>query len=194
MARRPRLADRDLRRFTRLMSARMTDFDCASLCAPNPGEIPPCCDNRETVPVLYRDEYRRYRRRTDFWKKHVPTDRAGRKLAEQMASYNVLAECPGPRACRRSLRALVCRMFPFEPHLDEEGRVVGLVYQEERSDRCPLVGKPRSLYNDRYIRNSIIFWSELLDRLPDEKEMYLEESRKLRRRCRRRGVKPRVFR
>jgi hypothetical protein len=83
--------------------------------------------------------------------------------------------------------------FPFEPHLDRDGKVLGLVFIEEGSDECPLVRKPLRIYNPLYITNAIQFWQELIELIPDEKELYTSESRKRERRAKRRGERVRII-
>jgi len=188
-----RLTDRRLRRWYRLLSVRMTEFDCGTLCAPDNDGSPYCCDRGQVVPVLYRDELCWHRRRSRFWRRSKPRTPEEKKLAAEIIDDVVLADCPGVAGCRRSLRALVCRTFPFEPHLDEDGRLFGITYQYSVEAECPLVGRPRRTYNAAYIRNALIFWNEALDVFPEEREMYIAESRKLRRRFRKQGRRIRVF-
>jgi hypothetical protein len=57
-----------------------------------------------------------------------------------------------------------------------------------------LIGRPARLYNPKYIANSIRFWSELFEIYPEEKEMYIRESRKRRRRTERKGKRFKVIR
>ena len=53
--------------------------------------------------------------------------------------------------------------------------------------------KSRRIYNPVYIANSIVFWQELFDLYPEEKELYIHESGKRERRLKRQGKKIRVF-
>ena len=173
-----KLTEKQLIRFYRLLSVRMTDFDCGRRCAPHNHDIPYCCDHRKVVPVLFRDEYNWLRTKARFWGKMPIKTASEKKLVKDTCAYNVFAQCPGVGECRRTLRALVCRLFPFEPFLDEWGSVLGLVYQDGENQRCPLVGKPQRIYNPHYIRNSIRVWQELIDIFPEERDMYIDESRK----------------
>jgi hypothetical protein len=84
-------------------------------------------------------------------------------------------------------------IFPFEPHVNQSGNVQGLVYTKNGSGDCPLMGKSQRIYNPSYIANSITFWHELFDLHPDEKELYIQESRKRERRSKRQGEKIRIF-
>jgi hypothetical protein len=189
-----RLTERQVRRFVRLLSVSMTDFDCGALCAPHHGGIPYCCNTTNVVPILFRTEYGMHRRRDGFWTRFRPRTKAERRMIEEACDYNVFCTCPGPAGCRRSRRALVCRTFPFEPHLDTGGRVMGLAYQDETNPGCPLNGKPSRLYNPAYIRNAIRFWMELTAAIPEERRLYMAESRKRERRALRTGRPYRLFR
>jgi hypothetical protein len=115
------------------------------------------------------------------------------KMTKELCSYNIYSVCPGPEKCIRSKRSLICMTFPFEPYVDRSGRVLGLVYKNDENDGCPLVGKPGSIYNPVYITNSILFWQELLDMFPEEKELYMEESQKHRRMAKRKRRKLRII-
>ena len=188
-----KLTEKQLKRFYRLLSVRMTDFDCGSKCAPENDGVPYCCDREQVTPVLFSDEYRWHRERGAFWKKMPIKTKKDKKLVEETCTYNVFSVCPGVKSCRRILRSLSCRMFPFEPFLDEEGAVIGLVYQDGENEHCPLVGKPRRLYNQAYIRNAIRVWQELVDTFQEEKEMYLRESRRRKRLATRTGKSLIIF-
>ena len=84
-------------------------------------------------------------------------------------------------------------MFPFEPFLDDTGCVIGLVYQIGENEGCSLVGKPQGIYNPTYIANSIRVWQELVDIFPEEKDMYIRESRKLKYKSAQIGASVRFF-
>jgi hypothetical protein len=188
-----KLREKQLKRFYRLLSVRMTDFDCGRKCAPKNDGVPYCCDREQVTPVLFRDEYRWHREQGTFWKKMPIKTKRDKKLVEETCTYNVFSVCPGVESCRRTLRSLSCRMFPFEPFLDKTGTVTGLVYQDGENERCPLVGKHRRHYNQAYIRNAIRVWQELVDTFPEEKEMYLRESRRRKRLATRTGKPLRIF-
>lgn len=83
--------------------------------------------------------------------------------------------------------------FPFEPHLNKDGDILGLVYTNTHKTECPLIGKSEKTYNPLYISNVIQFWREVFELYPEEEEMYLDESRKRERRLKRQGKKLRVF-
>ncbi|UCF87104.1 MAG: hypothetical protein JSV71_06405 [Nitrospiraceae bacterium] len=188
-----RLTEKHLRRFYRLLSVRMVDFDCGRLCAPENKGIPYCCDSELVAPILYREELAWHRKNGKYWGKMPVKNSTDRKMVKELCSYNVYAECPGPQGCVRSKRSLVCMAFPFEPHLDRDGKVLGLVFIEDGSDDCPLVRKPLRIYNPLYITNAIQFWQELIELVHDEKELYASESRKRERRAKRRGEGVRII-
>jgi hypothetical protein len=196
-----RITEKQLRRFYRLLSVRMIDFDCGKLCAPKNNGIPSCCENENVVPILFREEFnwhgkngKFWGKNGKFWKRITAKKKSIKKMIEESASYYVFSECLGPGGCRRSKRSLCCMTFPFEPHVNREGMVVGLVYTKHSTGDCPLVGKPRRIYNPLYISNSITFWQELFDLYPQEEELYIEESGKRERRAKRQGKRIRIFR
>ena len=117
-----------------------------------------------------------------------------RKLAEECNDWKeVLTLCPGIRKCDRTRRALVCRVFPFEPHCDPNGKMIGLAYNYTPEIPCPLRRRRKNIYNPAYLRNAMIVWRDILDIFPEEKELYIEESRKLRRRFKRLGRRVPIF-
>ena len=189
-----RITEKKLRRFYKLLSVRMIDFDCGKLCAPANDGIPHCCDNESIVPVLFREEFNWHRKNGKFWGEIPTLNKSIRKMKEESASYYVFATCPRPSKCRRSRRSLNCMSFPFEPHVSQSGEVLGLVYTDNGKEGCPLMKKPRRIFNPTYISNSIVFWQELLDLYPDERDLYINESAKRQRRLKRQGGKIRLFR
>ena len=188
-----RLSEEQVKRFHRLLSVRMTDFDCGRLCTPGNKGIPLCCDQRHVVPVLFRSEWKWLRKQGELWERMPAESKSDRKMVKELVDYSVYCECRGPAECRRGQRALVCRTFPFEPYVDAEGIVQGLVFQSPDPKRCPLVSHPRKAFNDRYIRNAIRFWQELLDTIPEERELYIRESKKHKRRASRKRHAVRVL-
>ena len=187
------LTEKHLRRFYRLLSVRMTDFDCGQHCLQQNDDVPYCCDQERVVPLLFKDEYNWHRKQGSFWRKMPIRTKSDEKLVRDCCSYNIFSMCPGVQHCRRTQRALVCRMFPFEPFLDDTGCVIGLVYQIGENEGCSLVGKPQGIYNPTYIANSIRVWQELVDIFPEEKDMYIRESRKLKYKSAQIGASVRFF-
>ncbi len=188
-----RITAKKLRRFQRLLSVRMIDFDCGKLCAPANGGIPHCCDSEGIVPVLFREEFNWQKKNGKFWSEIQTLNKHIRKMKEESASYYVFATCPTPAKCRRSRRSLNCMSFPFEPQVNQSGEVIGLVFTDNGKDGCPLMKKPRRIFNPLYISNSILFWQELLDLYPDEMDLYIRESAKRQRKLKRQGKRLRIF-
>lgn len=189
-----RISENKLRRFYRLLSIPMIDFDCGKLCAPKNGGIPVCCENEDVVPILFHEEYKYHSRNGRFWKRMPPVNKEIKKFIDESEDYYIFSKCPGPAGCKRSKRSLNCRTFPLEPHVAKEGEVIGLAYAEARDVNCPLIGKPKKIFNSLYIQNTIKFWQEMFECYPEEKEMYIEESRKRERRLKRRGKRLSIFR
>jgi hypothetical protein len=165
-----------LGRFFRLLSVRMLDFDCGALCAPRNRGVPYCCDGSQVIPLLYKSEYRWLAARGDQWRRMPSTEEPARTILNGAAPCNLCALCTGPARCKRSLRALACRAYPLEPHVDHRGAVAGLVFLHDDAGRCPLVAMPRSTFRSAYVRNAIVFWQELIDALPEERELFVTES------------------
>ncbi len=188
-----RLSDKNIRRFYRLLSVRMIDFDCGELCAPKHGGIPYCCDNSGVVPVLFREEFKWQRKMDSFWKRMPVRTKVDRKLIDETCPHNILAECSGHKRCIRSRRSFICMTFPFEPHIGRDGEILGLAYIDDGHDGCVLLKKPQKIYNPAYIANSILFWQELFDVFPEEMELYAVESRGRERRAKKKGKKVRIF-
>jgi hypothetical protein len=53
--------------------------------------------------------------------------------------------------------------------------------------------KPQHIYNQIYIRNTIRVWQELVDTFPEEKDLYIRESRKRTRQAARAGKPVCIF-
>jgi hypothetical protein len=189
-----RISEKQLRRFHRLLSVKMIDFDCGEICSPENKGIPKCCENEFVVPVLFRDEFKWHRKNGKFWKRMPPKTKEIRTFIEESETYYVFSQCAGPKNCLRSKRSFNCMIFPFEPYISRDGDIMGLMYAEGDKDTCPLIGKPAKTFNPAYIANSIKFWQELFELYPEEKEMYMEESRKRERKAKRKGKRFRILR
>lgn len=183
-----------LQRVYRLLSVRMTDFDCGRLCAPANDGIPCCCDTAHAVPVLYREELRMHRRRSAFWKRFKPRTRAQKQECDSLDPYCVMAVCPGATRCRRALRSVACRSFPFEPHVDDDGDMIGLTFIYRMEETCPLIGLPRGTFNPDFLHNAMLAWTQILNHSELERDAMRQESRALRRRFRKRGRTIEIFR
>ena len=156
----------------------MIDFDCGELCAPKNGGTPVCCENEDVVPVLFHEEYKYHWKNGRFWKRMPPITKEIKEFIEESEDYYVFAKCPGVSGCKRDRRSLNCRTFPLEPYLNKDGDVEGLAYADARQVNCPLIGKPMTIFDPVFIENAITFWEEMFECYPEEKEMYMDESRK----------------
>lgn len=161
-------------------SANVTGFNCGELCAPGNNGIPVCCVNQDHQPVLFRDELKWLRTRTNLWHKRPATTRKLKKMDAEIENYICYADCKGIAHCERRNRSLTCRFFPFEPYFDEKGQFKGLTWMYRAEDSCPLIGKPKKQINSRYIAQSINVWKKIFLAYPGEVECYIEESKKLR--------------
>ncbi|MBI4842901.1 MAG: TIGR04282 family arsenosugar biosynthesis glycosyltransferase [Nitrospirae bacterium] len=188
-----RIAEEDIERFQNLLAVEMIDFDCGKLCAPINNGVPACCDNESVVPILFQEEYKRHWHNGRFWKR-APKTKEIKKYIKEHEDYYVFSQCPGTGRCERPKRSFNCMTFPFEPHLDRDGNVAGISYMNSREIECPLMGKPKKIYNPEYISNSIKFWNELFAHYPEEKDMYMGESLKRERRAKRAGKGFKLFR
>lgn len=187
-----RITEKDIERFQDLLSVKMIDFDCGKLCAPGNGGIPRCCENDSVVPILFQEEYKLHRRGGKFWKLAEKTEEV-RQYIKECEDYYVFASCPGPQKCIRTQRSFNCMTFPFEPHINKYGEVVGLSYLNSREIKCSLIDKPKKTYNSKYISNSIKFWNELFKHYPEEREVYMDESRKRERKAKKAGKRFKLF-
>ena len=87
----------------------VTEIDCGTLCAPDNGGVPICCDKSRIVPVLYKKEYQVLRARSDLWRPFRPQTEQQRELGEDMRPCDRLCECKGVAHCERDNRSLACR-------------------------------------------------------------------------------------
>ena len=180
-----RFSKKQLKRFYKLLSVPMIDFDCGKLCAPENDGIPVCCENEGVVPILFNEEYKYYWKNGRFWKRMPPVTKEIKKFIEEAEDYYIFAKCPEHEGCERTKRSICCRTFPLEPHVSKDGEVIGLAYANARDINCPLIGRPQTIFNPVYIRNVIKFWQEMFEFYPEEQEMYIDESRKRERRIKR---------
>ncbi len=187
-----RLTDKQVKRFQRLLSMPMIDFDCGKLCAPDNDGIPCCCENEFVVPILFQEEFKWHWHNGRFWNR-APKTKEVKKYIEECEDYYVFSACPGPEKCIRKKRSFNCMTFPFEPHVGKDGSIQGLSYVNGKHLECSLLDRPKKIYNPEYIANSIKFWEELFESYPEERDMYMEESRKRERRSKRSGKKYKLF-
>jgi len=173
------LTQRDIAELLDTLRAPVTTFDCGTLCAPKNGGVPVCCHAPSILPVLYTAELALLQRRSDLWRKHVPSgDDAA--LRHRARGCDVFAVCKGHTQCERDNRSLACRTFPFEPYLDHDGRFVGLVFAFEFSHLCPLITSDHEIRPD-FVAQCCAMWRTMFERDADERAFYAGCSRTLRR-------------
>lgn len=188
MPQKQKISEYRLKKWYRLLDTPMLDFDCGTLCAPHNDGIAMCCDKELTVPLLFKEEYRWHRKRSAYWKRYPVADRKEYDTEHDFACF-----CPGPLKCDRKKRALVCRTYPFEPHLDTHGAIVGMTYIYGSNQHCPLIGTLDYAFNPEYMARSIQYWNEVFEVFPDEREHYIAESQRIRRMMKRKGSPVPVF-
>lgn len=183
-----KLTQKQLKRWYRLLEPPMTDFDCGQLCAPDNDGIPNCCDHEWTIPLLFKEEYKYHRARSRFWRRYprrTPEQRADANEFDSEHDWACL--CPGAARCERNLRALVCRLYPFMPFVNGKRELLGLTYIHGEARKCPLIDRPGNAPPADYVRGSLQYWKEVFEIFPDELEVFVDLSKKARRRYRRLG-------
>ncbi len=191
--------EKELERFYELLGENITEYDCGTLCAPQNNGTPLCCSPGYALPLLYRSELAYLQKQGDFWQAREPRTKRELRQYRELDPREVYGECQGVSRCRRDLRSLSCRTFPFEPYVEERGEITGLVFVEAVLPRgaenprlpCPLVERAADVRNE-YISRALLFWRELL-RNPAEYDTYREASRQLRKREAARGENPRIL-
>lgn len=163
------------------MDIEMTSFDCGQLCASQNSGVPFCCDPKLTIPVLFNDEVSFLNKKSpNFWQKLSSSSKRIKEMdIEFDDEIECFADCPGVSSCQRSARALVCRFYPFEPHCDETGNIIGITFNYDE-EQCPLLNKEDLELNQEYINNSIIAWRYLFQIFPEFQELYTDSSQDLR--------------
>ena len=176
------ISEKELEWLYSLLDVPMTEFDCGELCAAEKGSVPPCCDSLKTVPVLFKAEYQWHRKHGTFWRQLNEDDSVYPDFCNLIDAddYEQFAVCPGVEKCERDKRSLVCRTYPFEPFITEEGALVGLTFNMEEVDVCALISKKGFALNPAYISNSLVYWDFIFQRFPDQFDLYLESSDDLR--------------
>jgi len=173
-------------------SAPLCDVNCGTLCAPDNGGIPACCENEYHMPVLFTDEYRWVKSRTDLWRKAKKKEVRDGEY-EEIEEYLKYAVCQGVSRCQRRYRSLTCRFFPLEPYIDKKGVFQGLTWIYRAKDSCPLIENKKITLNQRWTNQAIGVWRELFRAFPMEWECYFEESAKLRKKMKRKKKKIALF-
>jgi hypothetical protein len=163
-----------------ILTAPVTAFDCGTLCAPDNDGVPICCDSNRIVPVLYNNEYRLLRKRSDLWHRFVPRTKQQATVGDDMRTCERLAECKGAAFCERDNRSLACRTFPLEPYLDHDAELAGLVFNYDFDGTCPLVGSRHEILPE-YIDQCLNMWQRAFGFAEAEREFYESHSETLRR-------------
>ncbi len=164
-----------------LLDDPITKRDCGSLCAPANGGVPFCCDVHNAVPLMYKEEYKFLKSRTDIWSPWKPRRKGDEALLEDLASDQIFCECKGVQHCERENRSISCRTFPLEPYIDKRGELVGLVFNSVFLGRCPLTEK-KHLVRQAVVDKHFEFWDRWTDLKDDEFQLYYDLSKTLRRR------------
>ena len=163
---------KDIEKLLEFTSEEICDFDCGEICSrKNRNRIPYCCDIDKVVPVLYREEFDYFKKRTDMWRLFRPRCKEEKKMVDELDKNQVMARCKGPKKCDRRYRGFVCRNFPTYPYFNGKGRVVGLFFSRTLNGKCVLIDRPEIIRKE-YIRSQIKFWNYLLNRVPGEREFY----------------------
>lgn len=179
------LSHEELHELFELMSNPMISFDCGELCRDKIAGTPYCCDHSNFHPLLFSDEYEWLKaHRGAEWKPFQPKTKLEKREVKELCDHLLYANCPGIKKCNRDTRALVCRFFPFEPHLDKEGNIEGLAFITNDPKQCPLVKKSPDTFKREYIDASIKVWQKIIDTFPAERDLYATESRKRKERAR----------
>jgi hypothetical protein len=163
-----------------LLTSPVTRFDCGTLCAPGNGGVPVCCHAQSIIPVLYKAELAYFRKRTRLWRRYVPQSRRERERNGDLRACDILAVCKGAAHCARDNRSLGCRTFPFEPYVDHDGRLAGLVFNYDFTGMCPLVGDPSPIL-PAFIEQCLALWRRIFELEDEERQFFAGASQSLRR-------------
>ncbi len=161
-------------------------FDCGKKCAPfNDGE-PFCCDTGWVVPIAWREEFKYLQPRTNLWHEFRPRSTEEFEMIDEVdEDENIFIECKGPAHCERGFRSVSCRTFPYEPYFDNGGNLLGLIYNRVMEDKCYMVDR-HNVVTKEFIRAFLRFFDLLIEKLPSERDLYMEQSRLYRQKMSRR--------
>jgi len=174
------LTEKDFEYIYRHYDSTPVRFDCGTLCAPKNDGVPFCCDSGWLIPVMYEREFASLRERTDLWKRFRPKTNHEKKIVEETDKSSIFGTCLGHERCDRRFRSVSCRVFPFEPYLDLEGNLLGLVYNYRLGNKCPLVDRPK-LISRKFVSDQLKMWKYIFEREPSERDVYRDESIQVRR-------------
>jgi hypothetical protein len=71
------------------------------------------------------------------------------------------------------------------PFVNGKGDVLGLTFLHGEANKCPLIDRPGWAPPADYVRGSVQYWKEVFEIFPEEREVFVDLSRKARRRYRR---------
>jgi hypothetical protein len=158
----------------------VTAFDCGPLCAPGNGGVPVCCHAQSLVPVLYKAEFALLRRRSRLWRRFAPKTQAERAMLADGRPGDCFALCKGHLHCERENRSIACRTFPFEPYLDHDRKLAGLVFHYDFAHLCPLI-RGGHVIEPQFVREAVAMWEQLFAFAASERALYFTASQSLRR-------------
>lgn len=178
--------------YYRILDEEISEIDCGTLCATMNHGVPLCCSTKFAIPLLYKSELEFLNGKSDLWSPWTPVSPREKKLALSADAQEIYCQCRGVEHCIRDERSLACRTFPLEPYLEDNGSLSGLVFVPPffngvggDGPECPLRNRPE-LIRSEYICASLKFWKTFLE-MPAEFATYMESSRELRRRSRKKG-------
>lgn len=181
--------EKELQHYYDLLDESLTPYDCGKLCSPSNGGEPFCCSVENAVPMLYREEFRYLKHRTQLWDRWQPkTARDKKQKKEDESPILIFCECKGVAHCERPNRSVGCRTFPLEPYLDAEGNLIGLIFMREFKGKCPLISRLKDIKQSA-IDKQYEFWKLMLAKKSDELELYISTSKGWRISAAKRGVK-----
>jgi hypothetical protein len=169
----------------------LADLDCGQKCSPYNGGFPFCCDIHHAVPTAYPGEWVHLRARTQLWEVWRPADEEHRADIQADAGDLILLEClmlnagqpaepiPNPY-CRRDLRTLVCRAFPFFPYFNSLGELLGLSVYWEYADRCWIISNLQVVRHE-FRKQFMQTYENLFAQMPAEREAFQYHSAEMRR-------------
>ena len=163
----------------------LTRLDCGLKCAShNPSGKPFCCDICQVVPAVYEVEWLHLQTTGDFWHEYRGDECPGdpcdpEEVLAETPSHMLLLACQGPERCRREIRSVSCRQFPFFPYITETGRFIGLTVEPAFRDQCWVIShldEVTPAYRQAFVR----VYDNLLSRWENDLEAYAEYSHDLR--------------
>lgn len=155
--------------------------DCGRYCAPLNGGEPVCCTTSHAIPIVQKSEWKLLKKRTDLWRKFTPFDKVSREIVDELHESCCAIECKGAAFCERDNRTLACRSFPFFPYFTKQGEMVGLGYYWSFEDRCWVLSN-LACVDKVFVEQFMAAYELLFARDEEEREAFVAESAKMRRR------------